>query len=156
MKTTGKLSYNCNRYMDISKIESNFWIQAFISVNVYCPHNWVPSGYVQNHTVVYLVILKMDILQCKCITLLNVTLTMLVAHGSWERSNYKLVEFLILRSKSHKVIVKSLVSGARLWGKVSDLPGLLFLIYGKRSHSIGRIKWINTKCSKNQTANMLL
>lgn len=98
----------------------------------------------------------MDILQCKWITLLNVTLTVLVAYRSWEKSNYKLVKFLKQRGKSHRVIVKRLVSGARLWGKVSDLPGLPFLICGKRSHSIGRIKWINTKCSKNQTANILL
>lgn len=98
---------------------------------------------------------KMDILQCKCITLLNVTLTVLVVYRSWERSNYKLIRFLILRGKSHKVIVKSLILEARHWGKVSDLPGLPFLICGKRTHSIGKMKCINTKFSKNQTANML-
>lgn len=124
--------------------------KVLISVNVYCPHKGDFWSYWKSYYVLFSCF-KMGVLP-----FLNVALTVLVTYRSWERSNYKLVKYLILRDEFHKVMIQSLVSGARLWCKESDLPGLHFLICRKRSHSIGRIKWINTTRSKNQTANTLL
>lgn len=53
------------------------------------------------------------------------------SHRSWERSNYKLVKFLILRGTSHKVIFKSL-------SQEPDFEARYLISLGFRFSSVGR------------------